>query len=136
MAFSGSVVLQAGRGGRRLVHPVVDSFLPVTYSPAECRRRIQRLDPTGARNDPNANRYTDRRIVRLAAELGVDEALALKYLDEAGSFLVNELVNHIYKEDNILYQLALQTIAKEEWAELKKRCDEIGYCCFTPANQG
>lgn len=59
----------------------------------------------------------------------------LKLLDEAGSFLVKELANHIYKEDNILYQLALQTIAKEEWAELKKRCDEIGYCCFTPTDQ-
>ncbi|MBM2832533.1 MAG: sensory box protein [Dehalococcoidia bacterium] len=58
----------------------------------------------------------------------------LKYLQEAGDYLVKEMTNHIYKEDNVLYQIALQTIEKDEWAEMKKRCDEIGYCCFTPAN--
>ena len=54
-------------------------------------------------------------------------------LQEVGGYLVRELANHIYKEDNILYQAALQTVEPEAWQEIKKRCDEIGYCCFTPA---
>lgn len=53
-------------------------------------------------------------------------------LEEVGGYLVRELANHIYKEDHILYQIALQTIAPEAWAEMKARCDRIGYCCFTP----
>lgn len=47
-------------------------------------------------------------------------------------YLIEELPNHIYKEDNILYPLAVQTIPKEKWKEIKKKCDQIGYCCFTP----
>ena len=55
----------------------------------------------------------------------------VKEFGVASDYLVRELSNHIYKEDNILYQIALQTIDRDEWADLKKRCDEIGYCCFT-----
>lgn len=53
-------------------------------------------------------------------------------VERAGGYLVRELGNHIYKEDNILYQAALQVIEPEAWGEMEKRCDEIGYCCFTP----
>lgn len=61
-------------------------------------------------------------------------ASLVKQFEEASDYLVRELTNHIYKEDNIIYQIALQTIDREEWARMKKRCDEIGYCCFTPMN--
>jgi len=57
-------------------------------------------------------------------------------LEEVGGYLVRELANHIYKEDNILYQMALQTIEPEDWAEMKPHCDRIGYCCFTPGLGG
>lgn len=53
---------------------------------------------------------------------------------EAGKYLTVELENHIFKEDNILYQIALQSLSAEEWAEIKKECDNIGYCCFTPTS--
>ncbi len=56
----------------------------------------------------------------------------LRALDDVGSYLVEELTNHIYKEDNILYQMALQVIEPEAWADIKRRCDRIGYCSFTP----
>ncbi len=49
-----------------------------------------------------------------------------------GEYLARELDSHIFKEDNILYQIALQTLSAEEWDEVKKACDRIGYCCFTP----
>ncbi|MFW6138441.1 MAG: hemerythrin domain-containing protein, partial [Spirochaetota bacterium] len=55
-----------------------------------------------------------------------------KKVIQTGEYLVSELQNHIFKEDNILYQMALQVITTEEWNEVKQECDEIGYCCFTP----
>lgn len=51
---------------------------------------------------------------------------------ELGGQLPRELESHIFKEDNILYQIALQMLSEEEWKQVKKQCDEIGYCCFTP----
>jgi uncharacterized protein (DUF2249 family)/hemerythrin-like domain-containing protein len=51
---------------------------------------------------------------------------------ELGEYLNRELGSHIFKEDNILYQIALQILSPEEWEQIKEDCDRIGYCCFTP----
>jgi len=53
-------------------------------------------------------------------------------VQKCAEYLIANLPNHIYKEDNILYPMALQAIPNEKWVEIKKRCDRIGYCCFTP----
>lgn len=53
---------------------------------------------------------------------------------ELGEYLHRELGSHIFKEDNILYQIALQVLTPEEWEEVKVGCDKIGYCCFTPGD--
>lgn len=42
------------------------------------------------------------------------------------------LPDHIEKEDNILYPMALSNISEDEWKSIKEECDELGYCCFTP----
>ena len=55
-----------------------------------------------------------------------------KKITELGDYLTRELDSHIFKEDNILYQIALQVLTQEEWAEVKKQADKIGYCCFKP----
>ena len=54
---------------------------------------------------------------------------------ELGEYLNPELESHIFKEDNIIYQIALQTLQPEQWEKVKKLCDELGYCCFTPEDQ-
>ncbi len=54
---------------------------------------------------------------------------------ELGEYLNRELGSHIFKEDNILYQIALQVLSSEEWEAVKIGCDKIGYCCFTPQDQ-
>ena len=54
---------------------------------------------------------------------------------ELGKYLTKELEGHIFKEDNILYQIALQVLSTEEWEKVKKECDKLGYCCFTPGDQ-
>jgi DUF438 domain-containing protein len=58
-----------------------------------------------------------------------------KTVIELGEYLTRELDSHIFKEDNIIYQIALQILSAEEWEEVKKECDKIGYCCFTPTDQ-
>ena len=49
-------------------------------------------------------------------------------------FLTKNLEEHIYKEDNILYPISLQTLEKSEWKDVRKKFDAIGYCCFAPAD--
>ncbi|OGW78482.1 MAG: hypothetical protein A3I73_05570 [Omnitrophica bacterium RIFCSPLOWO2_02_FULL_45_16] len=49
-------------------------------------------------------------------------------------FLAKNLDEHIYKEDNILYPMSLKTLEKNEWKEVRKKFDAIGYCCFAPAD--
>lgn len=54
---------------------------------------------------------------------------------ELGEYLTRELESHIFKEDNILYQIALEILDDEEWEEVKRKCDAIGYCCFSPEDR-
>lgn len=56
-----------------------------------------------------------------------------KRLDATAGFIVLTLRDHIFKENNILYPMALQVIPdKNSWDKMKTECDKIGYCCFTP----
>lgn len=100
--------------------------------------------PRIMRLEHNEFRPRKHRLLELAEELGGangkitpagpafiarrDEAV------ELARFIVFNLREHIFKEDNILYPTALQAIQDERlWADLKRRCDAIGYCCFSPA---
>jgi len=49
-------------------------------------------------------------------------------------FLTKNLEEHIYKEDNILYPMTYETLEKNEWKDVRKKFDAIGYCCFAPAD--
>jgi len=51
---------------------------------------------------------------------------------ETAKSLSNLLSSHFYKENNILFPAALSVVTREEWGEIRKEFDEIGYCCFTP----
>ncbi|MBI5745465.1 MAG: DUF438 domain-containing protein [Nitrospirae bacterium] len=56
-----------------------------------------------------------------------------KRLDATARFIVLTLRDHIFKENNILYPMALQVIQdRDSWDKMKSECDKIGYCCFTP----
>lgn len=56
----------------------------------------------------------------------------VRKVKELVEYLIKELPDHIYKEDNILYPMAVKVIPNEKWKEIKEKCDKIGYCCFTP----
>lgn len=57
----------------------------------------------------------------------------IKTLDKVINFIISTLEEHIYKENNILYPMALELIEEKDiWDKMKTECDKIGYCCFTP----
>jgi uncharacterized protein len=79
---------------------------------------------------------------------GVDDAIRLA-IKEAKAFLVeyhgnkNEVIavlNHvikevtemIFKEENILFPMALETLTEDEWVKIAAESDEIGYCLTSP----
>ncbi len=53
-------------------------------------------------------------------------------LRESSLALAEMLSNHFYKENNILFPTALRVMGEEEWPDIRRQFDEIGYCCFTP----
>ena len=54
-----------------------------------------------------------------------------KQLSEIASSISNTLSSHIFKENNILFQLALRVVTEQEWQGIREEFDEIGYCSFT-----
>ena len=72
------------------------------------------------------------KLLEIASKRNIPYNQFVKKVKELAEYLAKELPNHIYKEDNILYPMAIQVIPKGEWAGIKKKCDKIGYCCFTP----
>lgn len=54
-------------------------------------------------------------------------------IKETIDYIVFHLRDHIFKENNILYPSALNEL--EDWEVIKKECDSIGYCCFTPREE-
>ncbi|GIM28896.1 histidine kinase [Clostridium polyendosporum] len=54
-------------------------------------------------------------------------------LNDAAKYVVFNLRDHIFKENHILYPTAIDSITEGDlWDEMKVKCDEIGYCPFTP----
>ncbi len=59
----------------------------------------------------------------------------VKNIEMIGNEINQMLGSHFYKENNILFPTAMKVITDNEWKEIKKEFDEIGYCCFTPGVQ-
>lgn len=54
-------------------------------------------------------------------------------LQDLTAYLVFNLRDHIFKENTILYPTAIDSINDDSrWDDMRRRCDEIGYCGFTP----
>ena len=53
-------------------------------------------------------------------------------LDEISCALADTLANHFNKENNVLFPASMEVIEGDEWPEITKEFDDIGYCCFTP----
>lgn len=78
-------------------------------------------------------RAKKRQLAELAEQASAMSPTALaEELSEIGGYIATTLKDHIYKEDNILYPTALDTLQPEEWPEIAEEFDRIGYCPFTP----
>jgi DUF438 domain-containing protein len=77
-------------------------------------------------------RAKKRELNDLAAKPISNLATFKEQLDDLADYLVYNLADHIYKENHILYPAAVRLINDYElWTELKRKCDEIGYCTFS-----
>ncbi|MDR4947352.1 DUF438 domain-containing protein [Neobacillus cucumis] len=48
-------------------------------------------------------------------------------------FVIREVSEMIFKEENILFPMALQTLTEDEWVKIAHESDEIGFCLTGPA---
>ncbi|MEJ5327921.1 MAG: DUF438 domain-containing protein [Candidatus Bathyarchaeia archaeon] len=71
-----------------------------------------------------------RQLVQDLSEISFEDFKT--QLHDTASLLHNQLSSHFYKENNILFPAALSVITDQEWLEIRREFDEIGYCCFTP----
>jgi|SRR3989338_3165807 len=100
--------------------PMLEKF-GVTEPPEIMREEHEELKPKKNELYKTARRYKEM----LYSDF-------IRKIREFAEYLVKKLPDHIYKEDNILYPMAVQVIPAKEWIEIKEKCDKIGYCCFTP----
>jgi DUF438 domain-containing protein len=65
------------------------------------------------------------------SKLQGDEAEAVTSIEEA----VNKVKEMIFKEENILFPMALDTLTEDEWLNIAEESDDIGYCLTQPAGK-
>jgi DUF438 domain-containing protein len=58
-----------------------------------------------------------------------DKKAALDKLNAA----VNGVSEMIYKEENILFPMSVETLSEDEWLKIEEGSDEFGYCLIRPA---
>ncbi|CAH0345781.1 DUF438 domain-containing protein [Bacillus sp. CECT 9360] len=52
---------------------------------------------------------------------------------EAVTFVIREVSEMIFKEENILFPMAMQTLTEDEWIKIAHESDQIGFCLTGPA---
>lgn len=82
----------------------------------------------------DALRLRKHRLKELAAQVATMDYEKFKSaLAETAGYIVFNLRDHIFKENNILYPSAIETITEATtWNAIQAKCDDIGYCPFTP----
>jgi len=98
-----------------------------------------REQPAVLREDHALHRRLKQRLDELAGQAAESEVpdfglWRCEVVDHAER-LARELSSHIFKEDNLLYQTALQAFSREDWLEVKRESDAIGYCGFKPEEE-
>ncbi len=53
-------------------------------------------------------------------------------LGSLASTLSELLSSHYYKENNVLFPMAMKALTDDEWRGTTRQFAEIGYCCFSP----
>ena len=53
---------------------------------------------------------------------------------EVASSLADMLSGHFYKENNVLFPTSLKVMEENEWPDIRRQFDKLGYCPFTPTS--
>lgn len=89
--------------------------------------RIMRME----HDDLRSKKKAIKELLNCINYIGFDDFK--ERLNELTTYLVFNLRDHIFKENTILYPTAIESIRDDKiWNEMKRRCDNIGYCSFTP----
>ena len=54
---------------------------------------------------------------------------------EVLNFVIQEVSSMIYREENILFPMALRNFTEDEWVKIAHESDEIGFCLIGPAGE-
>lgn len=56
-------------------------------------------------------------------------------LVEKADAAVNRVIEMIFKEENILFPMVIETLAEDEWIKIEEESREIGYCLVDPKSK-
>jgi len=79
-----------------------------------------------------------RAMLKDCSRLGraaMDDNTLVKELIEKVREVSNTMTEMIYKEENILFPMALELLYQDEWGHILEQSDEIGYCLIEPTKQ-
>jgi len=69
-----------------------------------------------------------KEVMALLKDSNADKKEILEKAAAAG----DRVLEMIFKEENILFPMVLETLTEDEWVEIEKSSDEIGYCLYKP----
>jgi len=73
-------------------------------------------------------KHNDIREMLKNAILKIDELELVKYKKEILDPLIEEIESMIFKEENILFPTSLEKLSVEDWLEILKQSNDVGYC--------
>lgn len=73
----------------------------------------------------------DIKDARSKAAAGAD----ITDLVEAVEKVISRIEEMIFKEENILFPMVLETLNEDEWLKIARESDEIGYCLYKPTTE-
>jgi len=65
-------------------------------------------------------------------EKGSEEPAAQKFAEEHLNLLIEEVDGMIFKEENILFPTSLEKLQTDDWIDILKESDQVGYAYITP----
>ena len=65
----------------------------------------------------------------------VAENADISLVSEAVEKAISRVEEMIFKEENILFPMVLETLDEDEWLKIAKESDSIGYCLYTPTKE-
>ena len=124
----------------RLAHVVAMLIMAEPHHKREEAVLFPALESRGVYGPPQVMRMEHEllrthkhRLEALVSQKDPDLDALKQEINESATFLVSSLASHIFKENRVLYPMAMQTIQDAgAWESIKTACDGIGCCAFTP----